>query len=94
VAAQRGLAPQRGAVLTLRYPDDLPVPQVAALLDRTVHATEALRVRAHVTTGAALTRSPSCGGPPGGSTPARGSPRNCVPASHVGSCRPRPEDPR
>ena len=32
--------------LTLRYVDDLPVPQVAALLDRTVHATEALLARA------------------------------------------------
>ena len=34
------------AALTLRYVDGLPVPQVAALLDRTVHATEALLVRA------------------------------------------------
>ncbi len=34
------------AVLTLRYIDDLPVSQVAALLERTVHATEALLVRA------------------------------------------------
>jgi RNA polymerase sigma-70 factor (ECF subfamily) len=41
-----GLAPQHRAVLTLRYLDDLPVPQVAALLDRTLHATEALLVRA------------------------------------------------
>jgi RNA polymerase sigma-70 factor, ECF subfamily len=41
-----GLAPQHRAVLTLRYVDDLPVPQVAALLQRTVHATEALLVRA------------------------------------------------
>jgi RNA polymerase sigma-70 factor (ECF subfamily) len=32
--------------LTLRYVDDLPVPQVAELLGRTVHATEALLVRA------------------------------------------------
>ncbi len=32
--------------LTLRYLDDLPVPEVAALIDRTVHATEALLVRA------------------------------------------------
>jgi RNA polymerase sigma-70 factor, ECF subfamily len=34
------------AALTLRYVDDLPVPQVAELLGRTVHATEALLVRA------------------------------------------------
>lgn len=34
------------AVLTLRYLDDLPVPQVAALVGRTLHATEALLVRA------------------------------------------------
>ncbi|MGE5135915.1 MAG: RNA polymerase sigma factor [Gemmatimonadota bacterium] len=41
-----GLAPQHRAALTLRYMDDLPVPQVADLLGRTVHATEALLVRA------------------------------------------------
>lgn len=40
-------APHR-AVLTLRYLDDLPVPRVAALLGRTVHATEALLVRARI----------------------------------------------
>ena len=34
------------AALTLRYLDDLPVPEVAALLGRSVHATEALLVRA------------------------------------------------
>lgn len=32
--------------LTLRYVDDLPVADVAGLIDRTVHATEALLVRA------------------------------------------------
>jgi RNA polymerase sigma-70 factor, ECF subfamily len=36
------------AALTLRYLDDLPVPEVAALLGRTVHATEALLVRARI----------------------------------------------
>jgi RNA polymerase sigma-70 factor (ECF subfamily) len=40
------LTPAHRAALTLRYLDDLPVPQVAALLARTVHATEALLVRA------------------------------------------------
>lgn len=34
------------AALTLRYVDDLPVPEVARTLGRTVHATEALLVRA------------------------------------------------
>jgi RNA polymerase sigma-70 factor, ECF subfamily len=34
------------AALTLRYLDDLPVPTVAALLGRSLHATEALLVRA------------------------------------------------
>ena len=33
-------------VLTLRYLDDLPVPEVAVLIGRTLHATEALLVRA------------------------------------------------
>ncbi len=34
------------AALTLRYLDGLPVPEVAQHLDRTLHATEALLVRA------------------------------------------------
>jgi RNA polymerase sigma-70 factor, ECF subfamily len=41
-----GLAPQHRAALTLRYLDDLSVPDVAEHLQRTVHATEALLVRA------------------------------------------------
>lgn len=41
-----GLATQHRVALTLRYLDDLPVPEVAALMGRTVHATEALLVRA------------------------------------------------
>ncbi|HZC39809.1 MAG TPA: RNA polymerase sigma factor [Streptosporangiaceae bacterium] len=40
------IAPQHRAALTLRYMDDLPVPEVARVLGRTVHATEALLVRA------------------------------------------------
>ena len=35
-----------GPLLTLRYLDGLPVPEVADLLGRTVHTTEALLVRA------------------------------------------------
>jgi RNA polymerase sigma-70 factor, ECF subfamily len=40
------LADQHRLALTLRYVDGLPVPEVASILDRTVHATEALLVRA------------------------------------------------
>ena len=40
------LAPQHRAALTLRYLDGLSVPEAAAILDRSVAATEALLVRA------------------------------------------------
>ncbi|MEV5647939.1 sigma-70 family RNA polymerase sigma factor [Nocardia sp. NPDC052254] len=40
------LAPPHRAALTLRYVDGLPVREVADHLDRTLHATEALLVRA------------------------------------------------
>jgi len=40
------LGPHHRAALTLRYLDDLPVPEVAACLGRSLHATEALLVRA------------------------------------------------
>lgn len=40
------LAPQHRAALTLRYVDDLPVREVAAVLGRTEHAAEALLTRA------------------------------------------------
>ena len=42
----RALGAHHRAALTLRYVDDLSVPAVAELLGRTVHATEALLVRA------------------------------------------------
>lgn len=53
-----GLAPQHRAALTLRYLDGLSVPEVARHLDRTVHGTEALLVRAR----AAFRRSLEDGG--------------------------------
>jgi RNA polymerase sigma-70 factor (ECF subfamily) len=40
------LQPQHRCVLTLRYVDDLPVAEVARLIERSVHATEGLLVRA------------------------------------------------
>jgi len=45
-AALTQLGPHHRRALTLRYLDDLPVPEVAACLDRSLHATEALLVRA------------------------------------------------
>ncbi len=53
-----GLGPHHRAALVLRYLDDLPVPEVASLLGRTVHATEALLVRAR----AAFRRAYTAGG--------------------------------
>lgn len=40
------LGPHHRAALTLRYLDGLPVREVAAQLQRTVHGTETLLVRA------------------------------------------------
>jgi len=40
------LAPHHRGALVLRYLDDLPVPEVAAILGRSVHSTEGLLVRA------------------------------------------------
>ena len=46
VATLAGLGPHHQAALTLRYLDGLPVPEVAHTLGRTLHATEALLMRA------------------------------------------------
>jgi RNA polymerase sigma-70 factor (ECF subfamily) len=40
------LTPTHRAALTLRYLDGLPVEQVSALLERSIHATESLLIRA------------------------------------------------
>lgn len=57
------LGPAHRAALVLRYLDDLTVPQVAEALGRTLHATEALLVRAR----AAFRRAyESTEQPPGG----------------------------
>lgn len=44
--ALAALSPVQRAALTLRYVDDLSVPDVASALGRSVHATETLLVRA------------------------------------------------
>ncbi len=44
--ALAAVGPHHRAALTLRYLDGLPVPEVAECLGRSVHATEALLVRA------------------------------------------------
>src|SRR5213592_1555252 len=61
-AVLQRLGPHHRAALTLRYMDDLPVPQVADLLGRTVHATEALLVRARSAFRAVYTRDGEEGG--------------------------------
>jgi RNA polymerase sigma-70 factor (ECF subfamily) len=52
------LGPHHRAALTLRYLDGLSVPDVADELDRTVHATEALLVRARAAFRVAYEESP------------------------------------
>ena len=47
-ATLAGLGAHHRSALSLRYLDGLSVPEVARHLDRTVHATEALLVRARV----------------------------------------------
>jgi RNA polymerase sigma-70 factor, ECF subfamily len=59
-AVLQGLGPHHRAALTLRYVDDLPVPVVASLLERTVHATEALLVRARAAFRRAYLQQGSC----------------------------------
>ncbi|HUR73214.1 MAG TPA: sigma-70 family RNA polymerase sigma factor [Sporichthya sp.] len=53
------LGPHHRAALTLRYLDDLTVPQVAAALGRTLHATEALLVRARTAFRTAYDQEPT-----------------------------------
>ncbi|NEK59137.1 RNA polymerase sigma factor [Geodermatophilus sabuli] len=58
------LSPAHRAALTLRYLDDLPVARVAALLGRTLHATEALLVRARTAFRRAYESTEQPGGAP------------------------------
>ena len=56
------LAPHHRAALTLRYLDDLAVPEVAAVLGRSVHATEGLLVRARTAFRRAYVDEEACDG--------------------------------
>lgn len=56
------LGPHHQAALTLRYLDGLPVAEVAVALDRTLHATEALLVRAKQAFRRAYEDDPAGGG--------------------------------
>ncbi len=58
-AVLEALGPHHRAALTLRYLDDLTVPQVAAALGRTLHAAEALLVRARAAFRAAYDTTPT-----------------------------------
>lgn len=75
------LTPHHRAALTLRYLDGLPVEQVAVHLDRSLHATESLLMRAKAAYRALTTDSttdsttePTPGSTPD-STPGEGRPR-------------------
>jgi RNA polymerase sigma-70 factor, ECF subfamily len=71
------LTPHHRAALTLRYLDGLPVEQVAAQLDRSLHATESLLMRAKAAYRALTAErptDPSTGSSTGSST-GRGRPR-------------------
>jgi RNA polymerase sigma-70 factor, ECF subfamily len=46
IALLRNLSPDHRMALTLRYLDGISVPEIAAILDRSVHATESLLQRA------------------------------------------------
>ena len=67
-----GLGPHHRSALVLRYLDGLSVPEVAAALGRTVHATEALLVRARRAFRAVYEPNPEPGprGPDGAVAPA------------------------
>jgi RNA polymerase sigma-70 factor (ECF subfamily) len=52
-----GLPAEQRVALVLRYVDDLPVPEVARLLGRSVHATESLLARARAAARARIERN-------------------------------------
>ena len=59
------LAAHHRSALVLRYLDDLPVPEVAVLLGRSIHSTEGLLVRARAAFRRAYTEKTSTAGEEG-----------------------------
>ena len=79
------LTPHHRAALTLRYLDGLPVEQVAVHLDRSLHATESLLMRAKAAYRALTTDSTT----DSTTEPTPGSTTDSTPGSTTGEGRPR-----
>jgi RNA polymerase sigma-70 factor (ECF subfamily) len=83
------LTPHHRAALTLRYLDGLAVDEVAALLDRSVHATESLLVRAK----AAYRSATGDLGPTSDGASARRQPQQPQQPRHTRTDHPEPDSP-